>query len=220
MSTKKLFNEFPPISTEEWENLILKDLKGADYEKKLVWKTDEGFKVRPYYRAEDLSAIDYLDSLPDQFPYTRTAKLQRNSWEIVQEINETTPDKANAIARDAASKGATIIAFHAKNIASISDLQTLLADINLEKVGVQFHHASDYIALTKLFLQYIDEHKLDKTKIEGGLNFDPLIYLAKQQKFYHSQEKDMLQWIELLQLTQELPKFKVANVNEIGRAHV
>ena len=45
--------EFPPTSTAEWEAQIAKDLKGADYEKRLVWKTDEGIAVRPYYRAED-----------------------------------------------------------------------------------------------------------------------------------------------------------------------
>ena len=49
---EKLFTEFPPVATEQWENTIVKDLKGADYNKKLVWKTDEGFSVRPYYRAE------------------------------------------------------------------------------------------------------------------------------------------------------------------------
>ena len=68
---EKLFTEFPPVATEQWENTIVKDLKGADYNKKLVWKTDEGFSVRPYYRAEDLENISYLDSLPNQFPFTR-----------------------------------------------------------------------------------------------------------------------------------------------------
>ena len=42
---EKLFAEFPPVSTEQWEEVITKDLKGADYEKKLVWKTPEGFSV-------------------------------------------------------------------------------------------------------------------------------------------------------------------------------
>jgi methylmalonyl-CoA mutase len=41
--------EFPPVTTAEWEAQIAKDLKGADYEKRLVWKTDEGIAVRPYY---------------------------------------------------------------------------------------------------------------------------------------------------------------------------
>lgn len=53
----KLFNEFPPVSTEQWEAVITADLKGADYERKLVWKTAEGINVRPYYRAEDLQGI-------------------------------------------------------------------------------------------------------------------------------------------------------------------
>jgi methylmalonyl-CoA mutase len=50
----KLREEFPPVPTETWEQTIVADLKGADYEKKLVWKTDEGIAVRPYYRKENL----------------------------------------------------------------------------------------------------------------------------------------------------------------------
>jgi methylmalonyl-CoA mutase len=45
---------FPPVTTEEWEAQILKDLKGADYRKRLVWETDEGIAVRPYYRSEHI----------------------------------------------------------------------------------------------------------------------------------------------------------------------
>ena len=37
--SKKLFEEFPAISTQQWEEKINIDLKGADYEKKLSWKT-------------------------------------------------------------------------------------------------------------------------------------------------------------------------------------
>ncbi len=64
--------EFPAVSTADWEAVIAKDLKGADYEKKLVWKTDEGIAVRPYYRSEALKALgDLTDLAPAQFPYTR-----------------------------------------------------------------------------------------------------------------------------------------------------
>jgi methylmalonyl-CoA mutase len=40
------------VTTAEWEAQIARDLKGADYDKRLVWKTDEGIAVRPYYRSE------------------------------------------------------------------------------------------------------------------------------------------------------------------------
>ncbi len=49
-----MWEEFPPISTADWESAIRADLKGADYDKKLLWRNDEGITVRPFYRAEDL----------------------------------------------------------------------------------------------------------------------------------------------------------------------
>ena len=36
-----MWEEFPPIPTAEWEAAIRADLKGADYDKKLVWQTEE-----------------------------------------------------------------------------------------------------------------------------------------------------------------------------------
>lgn len=54
---------FPPVSVAEWEAQIQADLKGADYEKRLVWKTPEGLAVRPYYTMETAPAALALDGL-------------------------------------------------------------------------------------------------------------------------------------------------------------
>jgi methylmalonyl-CoA mutase len=70
-----LMKVFPPVPTTAWEEAITGDLKGADYEKRLVWKTDEGIAVRPYYRAEDAQAAA---------PIAR----QGSSWEMVRAGNE------------------------------------------------------------------------------------------------------------------------------------
>ena len=45
---EKLFEQFPPVSTKEWMDKIITDLKGADFNKKLVWKTDEGFRCNAF----------------------------------------------------------------------------------------------------------------------------------------------------------------------------
>lgn len=55
--TLHVASEFPPVPTAEWEAAIAKDLKGADYEKKLVWRTEEGVAVRPYYRSESVAGL-------------------------------------------------------------------------------------------------------------------------------------------------------------------
>ena len=64
---EKLFPEFPPVSTQEWMDKITADLKGVPFEKKLVWKTGEGFNVNPFYRAEDIEGMATVTSLPGEF---------------------------------------------------------------------------------------------------------------------------------------------------------
>ena len=63
-----LAETFPKVATSEWEAQIRRDLKGADYEKRLVWKTDEGIAVRPYYRAADISARPALANAAKAVP--------------------------------------------------------------------------------------------------------------------------------------------------------
>ena len=215
MAEEKLFTEFPPISTEQWEATIEKDLKGADYQKKLVWRTDEGFQVPPYYRAENLKDLDYLNTLPGEFPFLRGAKADNNQWDIVQTIDEPDPAKANAIALDALMRGATCICFDASKIEDAAALATLLEGIDITAAGVQFNHVKSYIDLMKLFVAYVEEKQYDKKLISGHINFDPLVYRLKHNKFYFSQQEDMQQTIEMLKLGEGMPKFKVINVNGV-----
>ena len=79
VTKEKLFTEFPPVSTEDWMAKVTADLKGADFEKKLVWRTNEGFSVKPMYRAEDIADFKTTDTLPGEFPYIRGTKIN-NEW--------------------------------------------------------------------------------------------------------------------------------------------
>ena len=108
---KKLFSEFPPVSTSDWEAMIEKDLKGADYEKKLVWKTREGFNVKPYYRGEDLQGIDAAATLPGAFPFVRGNKVKGNDWYIRQNIRVNKVEAANKKALDILMKGVNSLGF-------------------------------------------------------------------------------------------------------------
>jgi methylmalonyl-CoA mutase len=77
-----LSRDFPPVSTATWEAAIAKDLKGADYEKKLVWRTEEGLAVRPYYRKEALAGLeDQLRTTLGHYPCVRGSG---RGWEIAQ----------------------------------------------------------------------------------------------------------------------------------------
>ena len=140
MASNPLLQEFPPVSTESWEEVIRKDLKGADYAKKLVWQTEDGLAVKPYYRAEDLAGLDYLNAAPGCFPYVRGTRATAD-WRIREEIDEVDAEKANQAACSAIVAGAEEIAFCNVEIKSATDLRILLA--NLSEIPVHFQNANE-----------------------------------------------------------------------------
>jgi hypothetical protein len=121
MENNKLFAEFPEVSTKEWEDVIIKDLKGADYEKKLVWKTLEGFDVKPYYRAEDLATLEYLNGNPAEAPFVRGYKKTTNAWDVRQDVRECDIATANAIALAGLKRGVTYLGLVAKNVKTAAE---------------------------------------------------------------------------------------------------
>ncbi len=213
-SKQPLFNEFPPVSTQEWMNKITADLKGADFDKKLVWKTNEGFNIRPFYRAEDLEPINYLDSLPGEFPFVRGIKPE-NSWLVRQNIIVNEVLKANQKALDLISKGVNSIGFifDDDKILTPENIKTLLQNINNSAIEVNFETRNGN---EKLLLLVIDELKSKNKNIEnikGSLNFDPIGNLTIGGKICETVEKSMDYVAEIVREGKKLPLFQVVNVN-------
>ena len=127
---EKLFSEFEPTTTQQWIDKITTDLKGAPFEKKLVWRTNEGFNVQPFYRLEDLEDLKTVNSLPGEFPYLRGKKKSENNWLIRQEIKVEDPAEANKKALDILNRGIDSLSFHVGK-ADITEayLETLLKGI-------------------------------------------------------------------------------------------
>jgi methylmalonyl-CoA mutase len=140
MATDNLLKEFPPVSTQTWEEVIHKDLKGADYAKRLIWQTEEGLAVKPYYRSEDTAGLEYPLAAPGDFPYARSNR-SNGDWRIREEIDAIDPEEANRAAVTAVVAGAEQIAFRKVAIANGSDLSLLLA--NLQEIPLHFENADE-----------------------------------------------------------------------------
>ena len=135
---EKLFTEFPPVPTEKWEEVIAVDLKGADYERKLVWRTGEGFNVRPYYRAENLEGIKFLGSQAGEFPYVRGTRAH-NRWHVHQTVTVECPKTANAEALKLLNAGVDSLGFEiVKEGFAAADLDQLLDGICVSAVSLAF----------------------------------------------------------------------------------
>jgi len=129
MATESFLSEFPPVGTEQWEHIIRENVKGADYASKMIWHPEEGLAVKPYYRAEDLAGLNFLDTAPGDFAYVRGARLTAD-WRIREVLDIADPEESNHAACSAIAAGAEEIAFHHTKLESPRDLALLLANLN------------------------------------------------------------------------------------------
>ncbi|MDR0973959.1 MAG: methylmalonyl-CoA mutase small subunit [Prevotellaceae bacterium] len=208
----KLFSAFPPTSTEQWMEAVTADLKGADFEKKLVWKTNEGFKVKPFYRAEDLQGLSTTDALPGEFPYLRGTKKD-NRWLVRQEIKANCPKEANAKAVDMLQKGVDALSFHIKPDAlSTEFINELLDGIDATAVELNFSTCQTQIVkLAELLVAYFTAKDYPLDELRGSINFD---YLGKM--LAGKAKGDLVQIAkDLLEASMPLTKYRVLTVNAI-----
>ena len=171
---EKLFDQFPPITTEQWREKVDADLKGVPFEKKLVWRTNEGFNVNPMYRREDIADFKTTDSLPGQYPYVRGTR-DNNEWLTRQEIVVENVAEANAKALDILTKGVNSVYFKlAKNQVNAEDVKALLAGIDLAKVEINLGccpaHAKE---LCRILVDIIDAAGV-KDSFNGSIDYNPL----------------------------------------------
>ena len=138
-SKEKLFSEFAPATTQEWKDKAVADLKGADYEKKLVWKTNEGFAIQPFYRREDIASLATTNALPGEYPFVRGNKKDNNEWCVRQDIEVTDYAEANAKALQVLERGADSLGFKIKGkMLSAEGIETLLKGIRACCVELNF----------------------------------------------------------------------------------
>ena len=181
---EKLFTEFQAPTTQEWLDKIEVDLKGADFQKKLVWRTNEGFNVQPFYRREDLAKLKTPDALPGEFPFVRGNKKDSNEWYVRQNIKVDDPVEANKKALDILNKGIDSIGFRfGGDMVSPEFIETLLKDIRLDIVEVSYRTCPRHaVELAEILVKYFEKQGYDKEKIVGGVGFDPIDKMLQKGK--------------------------------------
>ena len=208
---EKLFSEFAPVSTEDWVAKITADLKGVPFEKKLVWKTGEGFNVNPFYRLEDIEGLKTTESLPGEFPYVRGTKKD-NDWKVRQNIEVCCFKAANEKALDILNKGVTALGFVIKgDDVNKENIATLLEGICPQAVELNFNTClCKAEALIGILAEVFQSKGADLEKCYGSVNYDPF-------KKPLIKGKENQNWVEsaaaVLKAGAALPKYRVLAVN-------
>ena len=148
-----LFDEFDKTTPTAWKQKIQVDLNGEDYNESLLWKTNEGIVIKPFYTSEDRKNYD-----PIQF---------KEGFNICQTIFVDQENIANSLAIDALERGANSILFKAN---SIFDYRKLLLDIDTKSIVLHFHFSFLDAKFQTEIASYINSEKTYfQTDIIGNL---------------------------------------------------
>lgn len=138
-----IFDQFPAVSSDEWKNKILKDLKGEPFDK-LIWNSKEGIDVLPFYTKED--NLLYQLHIPER---------QQAHWQITERITVNDIISSNKEALLALQSGTTTLIFdlQKKNL-SVKEVKMLVKDIILDIAPVYFEN---YNTENKIILESVVE---------------------------------------------------------------
>ncbi|OSY88123.1 methylmalonyl-CoA mutase [Tenacibaculum holothuriorum] len=164
-----LFEEFEGVSAASWKQKIQVDLKGADYNETLLWKTDEGITVKPFYTKEDRT--------------NKKITFGNKGFNICQTIVINNETEANKDAIDALNRGANSIEFIALTPFNIDNL---LKDIDSNNKLLYFN----FKFLDADFIEKLSKHLIN---IKHYFNIDIVGNLVKTGNWFYNLKEDHAQ---------------------------
>jgi methylmalonyl-CoA mutase len=93
---------------EAWKEEVVRLLKGAPFEKKMLASTYEGITLQPMYTADDVKNLPFQDTLPGEWPYLRGTEAlgkRLSARLIAQELPYPEPKAFNEAIRHDLERG-------------------------------------------------------------------------------------------------------------------
>ncbi len=204
---EKLFSEFKGVTSAQWKEQIIKDLKGTDFSQ-LVSKSHNGFDINPFYTSEDLKE-------------KKEPLFINSDWDICEHIMVADEKEANHRALKALQCGASGLSFFINKKINTS---VLLKDISLNHIYSQFNISNDALHVLedlKEFYGKVNEHD---GKIKCFVNIDPLHLFSFFGEWHDDEAKDLTVLKKLQHIPVNVGLYEDAGastVNElaIGLAH-
>ncbi len=215
---EKLFEEFPPTPTDEWESRIKEDLQGEDYARRLIGKTIEGINIKPYYRLEDLNGLKYLETYPDEFPFVRGHNIKNNKWDINQEIGVDNFEKANEEALHLVSNGVNSITFNLTRakVITLDKFSVLLRDLDTRLLALNFKAGEKSPAILDFLFSALKLLDREPGEFRGYLDYDPLGEYTASGMFYEGENEDFIEAKSLVDFAEShLPDYSIIAINGI-----
>ncbi len=188
--SEKLFHPLPGATKEAWLQQVNKDLKGADFNAKLISEND-GIRIQPLYTKDDLPdfvkdvSSEFLEDFDDEIV---SAIHEQGADVLVWNICEETYSDGvflNDLVIASLKRGANCLRIHS------SDWDVFFNDIR--KINYQhtfwLHVESD---LTEENIVNIWRERVgfigNRDLLISGIEFDPISYFIKNQNIEHGEK--------------------------------
>lgn len=223
--TSPPLTDFPKPSYDEWRAEAETQLQGVPFEKKLVTQTYEGIAVQPIYNDADIEDVPYLASLPGFAPYLRGNHAAGQPWAICQALPYSDAHQFNQALRHDLARGQTAISMRlaAPNqadapaglvIERLADFATALAEIDLEATPIFINPGPSAEATFAMLRALLQERQLSPERLRGGLEIDPLGWLAEQGSYPTSLDGAYTVMGRLIEwATKNAPQFSMLTVH-------
>lgn len=186
-----LKKEFPPPQWEDWKQLVIDGLKGADYDKVMKTKTYEGITLEPIYRKEDIQDLGFSRSEPGASPYVRGNNPQqriKEGWYVAQAQTESDLKELNRMLKDELMRGLSMVNLKIKHadqtqgikIRNAKDLQTVLDGIDLIAAPPFIALDLDDEDIFSFLEQYSEQKGISLRDMQGAIGYDPTSEFARK----------------------------------------
>ena len=192
---KSLFSEFNPVTKQEWMEKVGIDLKGADFDKKLVWKNLSKIKIQPFYNAEDKQ--DYIKNTGE------------NSQSLInyRGIAVSSAESGNKLALKAIEEGINGLLFTVDKRISVADF---LKGIDLNKIAASFILRTNAIEFVSDFFELVKGQNIATDNLKGFIDLEIMSDYLTQGNF---EENQFDTTTELVKLAADYPNFKMLTIS-------
>lgn len=202
------FAEFSPATREAWRAAVEKVLKGADFDRRMVSRTEDGLSIQPLYGPDD-GAADA--GVPGVFPFVRGSRKAGARWRMEQRHGHPDPATANRQALDDLERGADGIRFAIADplaeaptgvaLAGPDAFASLLDGFFTEMAAVSLDAGSRAVPFGRALLAVWRERG-QTSDAKGDFHADPLAVLARDGRLDKTLDAAFAEMVELVALAQ------------------
>lgn len=237
MSNNKGFSL--PHSIIDWENLATKQMKGRSHNE-LVWKTPEGIDIKPLYTKEDVSNLEYSNTLPGFPPYVRGTQptmYAGKPWTIRQYAGFSTAEESNAFYKKNLAEGqqGISVAFDLAThrgydsdhervkgdvgkagvaIDHVEDMKVLFNGIKLDEVSTSMTMNGAVLPILANYIVAAEEQGIPQDKLVGTIQNDILKeFMVRNTYIYPPKESMRIVGDIVKYCSENMPKFNTISIS-------